>query len=179
MKSCFIDATTLVNAKDQVNPSKQKRAIAWIEALAAARAGVVSAQVLREYYWVASRKVARARLDLLRDDIRDMQAWIPAQLELDHFDAGWALQDRFKIGFWDALMLASAHVAGCEIFLSEEFAGRPGFRRRKGRQSICNGARNAARRVAECASGPPPCDTQRQSRSHHFQVDREEHKAHS
>lgn len=120
MKSCFIDTTTLVYAKDHSNPTKQKRAIVWIETLAAARAGVVSAQVLREYYWVATRKLTGAKRKLLRNDVRDMQAWIPAGLDLDHFEAGWALQDRFKIAFWDALLLASAHAAGCSYFLSED-----------------------------------------------------------
>lgn len=120
MESCFIDTTTLVYAKDRGSPSKQKRAVAWIAALAAARAGVVSAQVLREYYWVASRKLTSSSRELLREDVRDMQAWIPAGLDVDHVEAGWGLQDRFKIGFWDALMVASAQIGGCVYFLSED-----------------------------------------------------------
>ena len=120
MTSCFIDTTTLVYAKDQANPSKQKQAAAWIAALTEARAAVVSAQVVREYYWVAARKLSGQSRELLREDVRDMQAWIPAGLELDHLEAGWALQDRYKIGFWDALMLASAQIGGCRYFLSED-----------------------------------------------------------
>lgn len=120
MTSCFIDTTTLVYAKDQASPSKQKQAVTWIKTLTEARAAVVSAQVVREYYWVVARKLTASSRELLREDVRDMQAWIPAGLELDHIEAGWVLQDRYKVGFWDALMLASAQIGGCRYFLSED-----------------------------------------------------------
>ena len=120
MTSCFIDTTTLVYAKDQASPSKQKQAVTWIKALTEARAAVVSAQVVREYYWVVARKLTASSRELLREDVRDMQAWIPAGLELDHIEAGWVLQDRYTVGFWDALMLASAQIGGCRYFLSED-----------------------------------------------------------
>jgi len=35
--------------------------------------------------------------------------------------AAWALQDQFRLSWWDALVLASAQLAGCQTLLSEDF----------------------------------------------------------
>ena len=35
----------------------------------------------------------------------------------------WALEDRYRLAFFDCLLLASALAAGCGVFLSEDMNG--------------------------------------------------------
>lgn len=119
---CFFDTNVLVYRKDRSNPSKQKLAQAWLEATVASDALVLSAQSLREYYWTCLRKNYAATANL-RDEIAAYSAYVPDDLRLDRVNEAWALQDRHKLGFGDALLLASALAASCGIFLSEDMNG--------------------------------------------------------
>lgn len=50
------------------------------------------------------------------------RSWI-AQLRVDRLSDAWGIQDQHRLSFWDALPVASALVAGCTIFLSEDMNG--------------------------------------------------------
>jgi predicted nucleic acid-binding protein len=81
----------------------------------------MSPQVLNEAYWVASRKpdFAQSRVDL-RPYLTAMAIWATAPLDAAVTAEAWGLQDRYRLGFWDSLLLASANRAGCSHFLSED-----------------------------------------------------------
>lgn len=103
---------------------KQRSASRWIEALIAAQRLVLSAQSLREFYSVSLR---RDRSDGAKREARasvcDLLAFVPEGLELDRLNEAWAIEDRHRLNFWDAHLLASALAAGCTIFLSEDMNG--------------------------------------------------------
>jgi predicted nucleic acid-binding protein len=81
----------------------------------------MSPQVLNESYWVVARKPAFAHARaMIRSYLGDHRAWTTAPLEAQTLFDAWALEDRYGIGFWDALLLASANSAGCAVFLSED-----------------------------------------------------------
>ena len=119
---CFIDTNVLVYRKDRSNPSKQSPARAWLEAVIANDALVLSAQSLREYYWTCVRKNYAAAANL-RNEIAAYGAYVPDDLRHDRLNEAWALQDRHRLNFWDSLLIASALAAGCTIFLSEDLSG--------------------------------------------------------
>jgi predicted nucleic acid-binding protein len=58
--------------------------------------------------------VAR-KLPAARDDasatVRDLLTWRPVSVDGDMLDRGWALQDRYQLSSWDALVVA-AHPGG-------------------------------------------------------------------
>ena len=54
-----------------------------------------------------------------RADVRDL-AWRPVPAGGDLLEAGWALEDRFGLSCWDALIVAAARTAGCEYLLTED-----------------------------------------------------------
>ncbi len=118
----FVDSTTLLYSQDTRHPQKQARAAEWLTSLLRSDRMALSAQVLNETYAVVRRKDAFADL---RSDIRpfllDLVRWAapaaPPDKALAH---AWALIDRYRVGFWDALLLVSAERAGCEYFLSED-----------------------------------------------------------
>ncbi len=120
----FIDTNMLLYAKDATEPSKQKTAARWIEALLQRNAVVLSAQSLREYYSNMLRLDRRVgAVQALRAEVGVLQELVPDELRVDYMESAWAIQDRHKIGFYDSLLVASALAAGCAIFLSEDLNG--------------------------------------------------------
>jgi predicted nucleic acid-binding protein len=59
-------------------------------------------------------------IDALRAEIALLRDLVPEDLNVDHLEKAWALQDRYKIGFYDSLLIAAALAAGCTFFLSED-----------------------------------------------------------
>ena len=69
----FFDTNVLVYADDQSSPAKQRRAIELVAEHRRARTGVVSLQVLQEYFVTVTRKlsvdarIARRKVELLSE----------------------------------------------------------------------------------------------------------------
>jgi len=83
--------------------------------------GVISIQVLQEFYQVSTRKI---EVSLSTEDALEYLHHI-AVLETVHPDftmlvAGVHLHKRLKISFWDALSVQAAMGAGCALLLTED-----------------------------------------------------------
>jgi predicted nucleic acid-binding protein len=125
MPTCFIDTNILLYAKDTTENSKLKIANKWIETLLRRNLAVLSAQSLREYYSNMLRLDRRAdAVRRLRVEMAALDTLVPDDLRLDRLTEAWALQDRHRLSFWDAMHLASALAAGCAFFLSEDMNDR-------------------------------------------------------
>lgn len=115
----FFDTNVLVYTDDQGAPAKQRRALDLIAEHRRARTGVVSLQVLQEYFVAATRQlrvdaqVARRKVELLGEfDVMSPEiADILAAIDLHRLH---------RISFWDALIVRSAMEAGCSVLLSED-----------------------------------------------------------
>jgi predicted nucleic acid-binding protein len=117
----FVDTNVLVYARDASEPEKQPQAAAWIDHLWRTRTGRVSFQVLQEYYAVTTRKLEPGLTpEQARADVRDLLAWRPVLVGTDLLEAGWSVEDRFRLSCWDALIVAAARTAGCEYLLTED-----------------------------------------------------------
>jgi predicted nucleic acid-binding protein len=115
----FIDTNVIVYADDRSAGEKSERARQLLHELMSSRSGVVSLQVLQEYFVVATRKLgvpaelARRKIELLsnldvvRPDVTDVLAAID-------------LTRLRSISFWDALIVRAAENAGCTVLASED-----------------------------------------------------------
>ena len=119
----FVDSTILVYALDEADPAKQEAAQNWRAELWKSRRGRVSFQVLDEFYMNAIR-IQPASRESIRAEVRDLFAWKPVAADAELLEHGWRLQDRHKLSYWDALIVAAAKAASCRFLLSEDF--RPG-----------------------------------------------------
>lgn len=121
MANVFVDSTTLLYPMDSQAQAKGPLARAWLRRLRADGRLEMSPQVLNEAYWVGSRKPAFAatRTDL-RPYLSAMAGWATAPLDAATLAEAWVIQDRYRLGFWDSLLLASANLGGCSHFLSED-----------------------------------------------------------
>jgi len=116
----FIDTNVLVYADDNAAPIKQDLASELIAEHRRGRTGVVSLQVLQEYFVVATRKLgvdpqtARRKVELLAE----FDVVTP---EVPDILAAIDLHRLHEFSFWDALILRSAKLGGCAVLISEDF----------------------------------------------------------
>jgi predicted nucleic acid-binding protein len=111
----------LVHARDPSNSEKHARAQEWLAHLWRTRRGLLSFQVLNEYYAVATRKLRPGvKPEDARRDVLDLLAWQPQPVDGDVLQAAWGIEDRFGFAFWDALVIAAAQAAGSRYLLTED-----------------------------------------------------------
>ena len=115
----FFDTNILVYADDRSVPAKQKRAVSLVAEHRRAGTGVVSLQVLQEYFVTVTRKlsvdatIARRKVELLAEfDV--------AAPGVSDVLAAIDLHRLHGFSFWDALILRAAKQAGCRALLTED-----------------------------------------------------------
>ena len=116
----FLDANILVYAQDADAPAKRRRSRAVITDLAKAGTGVVSTQVLQEFYVAATRKLGVPPLTA-KGIVKTLRMFEIVQTSPDLIDEAIDGSILNTISFWDALILAAAVSAGCSIVYSEDF----------------------------------------------------------
>ncbi len=117
----FVDTNVLVYAHDASEPVKQAQARTALEELWSDRTGVLSTQVLQEFYAVVT---GRQRIHMTSAQAREILslygAWTVAQVDLVTILAATELREAHSISFWDALIVASARQAGAGRILTED-----------------------------------------------------------
>lgn len=117
----FVDTNVAVYALDASEPDKQRRAAEWMDRLWVSRQGRVSFQVLQELYVTVTEKLDPGmERKGAREIVRALLAWRPIAVDAHIVEAAFGIQDRFRLSWWDALIVAAAESAGCEILLSED-----------------------------------------------------------
>ncbi len=115
----FLDTNVLLYLDATDAPEKQARAADLWQRLRRSGEGVVSTQVLQEYYAAATRKlrvqpeIARRRVDLWAT-LRVVQVTVPT------IRAAIVREQSDRLSFWDALIVQAAIEAGCETLFSED-----------------------------------------------------------
>jgi predicted nucleic acid-binding protein len=115
----FLDTNVLVYADDKFAPAKQRRAVELVAEHRRSGTGVVSLQVLQEYFVTVTSKlavdtqIARRKVELLAefDVVTPEVADILAAIDLHRIH---------NFSFWDALVIRAAKQAGCRVLLSED-----------------------------------------------------------
>ena len=120
---CFVDTNILVYAHDLTQGAKHERARALVQKLWDSGNGVVSTQVLQELCVSLRRRAARPlSAEGMRKVIEDYSSWEivvnTAESVLEALD----LELRYKISFWDALIVQAAGSCGAEVLYSEDLA---------------------------------------------------------
>jgi predicted nucleic acid-binding protein len=115
----FFDTNVLVYTDDAASPAKQQRAVELVAEQRRAGTGVVSLQVLQEYFVSVTRnlnldaRVARRKVELLAEfDV--------AAPEVADILAAIDLHRLHGFSFWDALIVRAAQQSGCTVLLSED-----------------------------------------------------------
>ena len=115
----FLDANILIYAQDQDSPAKRRRSRDLIAELAASGSGVISTQVLQEFYVTVTRKMGVEPL-AAKSVLRTFSIFEIVQTSPDLIDEAIDCSILNKISFWDALIVAAAASSGCTVVYSED-----------------------------------------------------------
>ena len=115
----FVDSNIFLYAVDDADPRKQRVARDWRAELWKSRLGRISFQVLNEFYVNAVRLKPAGR-DEARAEVRDLLAWKPVVVDAALLERCWKLQDRYRLSYWDSLIVAAAKTALCGFLLTED-----------------------------------------------------------
>lgn len=116
----FVDTNVLIYAYDIDAGAKHTVAKTVLRKLWTERNGVLSTQVLQEFYVNVTRKIAHPlRKDTARTIVNSYSIWCSDTTPAEIANA-FQIEDRAKIGFWDALIVASALKSGASRILSED-----------------------------------------------------------
>lgn len=116
----FVDSNVLIYAHDVDARAKHDVARSALEELWIDRAGVLSAQVLHEFYVNATRKISRPLpRDAARQVVNTYAVWC-VDTSVADLSTAFRIEDESRIGFWDALIVAAALKAGALRILSED-----------------------------------------------------------
>lgn len=116
----FVDTNVLIYAHDVDAKTKHATAKTVLRELWSERAGVLSTQVLQEFYVNVTRKIPHPiSKDSARMVVNNYAVWCvdatPAEISM-----AFQIEDTSRIGFWDALIVASALKSGAVLILSED-----------------------------------------------------------
>ncbi len=117
----FVDTNVLIYAHDADAGSKQEVARALLRDLWESRTGVLSAQVLQEFYVNATRKIRSPLPRPAARSVVDTYApWCVDGVTPADLARAFQLEDDARLGFWDALIVAVAIRSGAQRVLSED-----------------------------------------------------------
>ncbi|HUN68169.1 MAG TPA: PIN domain-containing protein [Burkholderiales bacterium] len=118
---CFVDANVFVYAGDPRDAAKQQRAVAWLDLLWQEQRGRTSAQVLSESY-VALTRIARANGSNqdVWPSVKKYFVWNPLAIDVNLLRRARAVEERFRISWWDSMVVAAAQVQYCSLLLTED-----------------------------------------------------------
>jgi len=122
----FVDTNVLIYAHDVDADAKHAAAKKVLSELWRERTGMVSLQVLQEFYVNVRRKIPRPlSKESARLVVNTYVAWC-VDITLAEMAMAFRIEDEHRIGFWDALIVASALKGGAQRILSEDL--NPGQR---------------------------------------------------
>ncbi|HSF18290.1 MAG TPA: PIN domain-containing protein [Vicinamibacteria bacterium] len=119
-ESLFIDANILVYAHDKDARVEHETAKTLIRELwSGIRLPSISVQVLQEFYVNLLRKGVSE--DEASGAVHDYLNWHVVDNDRSLLTSGIEERRRYKISFWDGLILAAARRAGANVLWSEDF----------------------------------------------------------
>jgi predicted nucleic acid-binding protein len=115
----FLDSNVLAYAQDKGAPTKRSRSRDLIISLAKSGDGVISTQVMQEFYIAATRKLGVEPI-AAKGILKTFSLFEVVQVtpELIHEAIDCSILN--TLSFWDSLVLAAAASAGCTTLYTED-----------------------------------------------------------
>jgi predicted nucleic acid-binding protein len=116
----FVDTNVLIYAHDIDAGAKHEIAKRIMRELWSERTGILSTQVLQEFYVNVTRKIASPLSKVsARAVVSSYANWCIENTLVD-ISTAFRIEDESQIGFWDALIIASAAKGGAMRLVSED-----------------------------------------------------------
>lgn len=119
--SVFVDTNVLVYAHDTEAGERHVRAAGIIADLWKARTGLLSVQVLQEFYVNVTRKIPEPLpTATAREVVRNYTLWQTEWILPVDVTRASEIEEQNRISFWDALIVTAAIKGGASRILSED-----------------------------------------------------------
>jgi predicted nucleic acid-binding protein len=124
----FVDTNVLVYSRDASEPEKQQQSMAWMIHLWKKHTGRLSFQVIQEFYSTVTTKLQPGMdIQSARADVQSLFAWRPIPVNADVVQGAWLIQDRYKLSWWDSLIVSAAQIGDCGYILTEDLQENQSF----------------------------------------------------
>jgi len=118
----FVDTNVLVYAYDRGAGSRHERAQSLLEKLWKEGNGILSTQVLQEFYVNVRRKAKRpVSIEQAKSLISDYLSWDPIVNDGATMLEAIDVEQRYQLSFWDSLIVVAAQKGGASVLFSEDF----------------------------------------------------------
>jgi predicted nucleic acid-binding protein len=116
----FVDSNVLIYAYDNQARTKRSAAKKRLDELWSNGSGVVSVQVLQEFFNNATRKL-KEPLDInkAREIVSLYSEWVVAPGSAKEVLRAADIMPLYQLSFWDSLIIAAAETADAKLLLSE------------------------------------------------------------
>lgn len=114
----FIDTNILVYSDDADSPEKCAQAIKLIDVALRSKYGVISTQVLQEYFVASTRKLG-VDPALAKTRVQLFSRLEVIQIVPEDIFSAIDIHRLHGLSFWDSLILHAARKSGCSVLLSE------------------------------------------------------------
>ena len=115
----FVDTNVLVYAEDGREPARRAVAVGVLDGLWASGLGVVSTQVLQEFYNAGTRKL-KMPPSAARQIVAQYAEWPVVETTAQLIVSASVLLERNSFSFWDAMVVEAALLSGATTLLSED-----------------------------------------------------------
>ena len=117
----FVDTNILIYAYDVTAGQKHAIASNILADLWNARLGVVSTQVLQEFFVNVVHKIQRPiDIRLAKDIVRDLLKWHFVVNNGESILEAIDIHERYGYSFWDAMIIAAAIKGGAAVLMTED-----------------------------------------------------------
>ena len=117
----FLDTNILIYAHDMDAGSKHDTAVSIIENMWEEETGVISTQVIQEFYVNVTRKILNPLTHVrARGIIVNYFSWHVELVEPDTILSASEIEERHLLSFWDSLIIATACQGKAKKLLTED-----------------------------------------------------------
>jgi len=119
----FVDAHILVYAHDRNAREKRERAISLVTTLWEKRQGVISLQILSEFFVTVTQKIQPSTsLDSVKAVMQHLSCWYVVEPNRQSIVSAMEILERHSLSYWDAMVLQSAKQANVQILWTENLS---------------------------------------------------------
>ena len=115
----FFDSNILVYSDDGDAPVKQARSLDLLEQSRRSQRGVLSTQVLQEYFVTATKKLG-VPAPIAKEKVRIFSRFSLVLITAEDVLAAVDLHQLHQLSFWDGLIVRAALSSGCSVLFSED-----------------------------------------------------------
>ena len=117
----FLDTNIHIYSIDTTDVQKHEIATQLINSVFENHTGVISIQVFCEFFWVSTSKIKNPLTPAKANSIiKNLSSWNVHSPNYENIENAIKKVSKYKISFWDAMILESAAAMNCHTLWSED-----------------------------------------------------------